>query len=71
MNLIVIIEFMRSPFEASSVAATKLPKSCLVDARLKTPYIVCTAKNQDLNHYNCVLYRICLYQTVMDTCYAS
>ena len=29
-NLIVIIKFMRSSFEVSSVAATELPKSCLV-----------------------------------------
>ena len=34
MNLIVIIKFMTSFIEVSSIAATKLAKSCLVDARL-------------------------------------
>ena len=38
MNIIVIIKFMRCSFVVSSVAATKLPESCLVDARLKGLY---------------------------------
>ena len=40
--MIVIIKFMRSYLEVSSVAATKLPKSCLVDARLKVTGYNCS-----------------------------